>query len=95
MLTRQLSSLTAEERFTLAQFHAWRWANCTKAELSNRKAAAKIAAGIANLSMHRTFGALTVSEYRVHGDELWNRRGQYPWRSPWEITGGLELEPTP
>ncbi len=89
---KPLSELTGDERFTLARYHAWRWANCTKDEQRNRKAAGDIASGIANLAFHHIYGGMSVLDYVQAGDEAWNRRGRYPMKSSWQVVGVLELE---
>lgn len=91
MLPRRLRDLTADERFTLGRYHAWRWANCTRSEKVNRSRASGIATGIAALGRDRDFGDLTVGEYVAHADAVWNERGQTPWHRPWDISARVEF----
>jgi hypothetical protein len=53
---RALSSLTPDERFTLARFHCWRFGNCTKQEASNKKKATSISGAFASMGLDRVYG---------------------------------------
>ena len=87
---RRLVELNSTERFALAQYHAWRWGNCTKDELANRKRASNVATGITNLATHKEFGILSVSDYMAAAETVWEQRGGSPWFKPWDITGQVE-----
>lgn len=85
-----LVALTADQRFRLAMYHAWRWANCTQDERANRKRASSICAGITNLASTKDFAAMTIAEYTANGEALWIQRGMLPWFKPWDITSQFD-----
>lgn len=89
---KRLCDLDADERFTLGRYHAWRWGNCKKSEVTNRSRATSIAAGIANLGTDRRFGALTVKDYISHAEAVWKERQEKPFFKPWDITARVEFE---
>jgi hypothetical protein len=88
--TKPLVVLDADERFLLARYHAWRFANCTKDEGTNRSRASSIAAGITNLANHKDFCTMTAAEYVTQAKALWTKRGERPWYKPWDITSQFD-----
>ena len=92
MLGSSLSSITPDQRYLLARYHVWRWANCKVSERVNRSKASSVAAGIANLGNDRRFGALTVRDYVAHAEVIWKERGESPWFKPWDITARVQFE---
>ncbi|MGH7714844.1 MAG: hypothetical protein ACREML_02495 [Vulcanimicrobiaceae bacterium] len=89
---KRLCDLSADETFDLARYHAWRWANCTKSERSNRSKARSIASGISNIAKDRRYGELTVRDYIAHADQVWKSGSEAPWFRPWDVTARIELE---
>lgn len=87
---KPLCDLSSEERFRLAMYHAWRWGNCRKDELANRRQASRVAAGITNLACHRDFSTLTPGDYIATAQRVWEQRGMTPWYRPWDITGQID-----
>lgn len=92
MLNASLAELSPDQRFSLARYHAWRWANCAKSDRSNRAKATSIAAGIANLANDKRFGSLRVKDYITHAEAVWQERKKTPWFKPWDITARVEFE---
>ena len=80
-----MRSLSADVRFALARYHAYRWANCRRDEGRNRQAAMKIASGLAELATSRQYATLEILEYVARAEETWRLRGGKPWFAPWEI----------
>lgn len=95
--TRELRSLSAEERFTLARYHAFRFAGCTKSEPTNRRKAVALATSLVNLSDRISRNAdradLTVDEYVALAARL-AERSQVLLHTAMDVLPEIELEAT-
>lgn len=94
---RELRSLSADERFTLARYHALRFAGCTKSEPTNRRKAVALATSLVNLSDRISRNAdradLTVDEYVALAARL-AERSQVLLHTAMDVLPEIELEAT-
>jgi Mn-dependent DtxR family transcriptional regulator len=86
-----LSSLTADERFTVGRYHALEFANCTKSEATNKRKARQIAAGLCSLGQHRDYSDVTVGEYVTYAKKVHVNGAGAPWFDVWLIKGVVEF----
>lgn len=89
--TRELQTLTADERLTLGRYHAYKFGNCTKDELRNRRHGVDIAKGLLGMAQHREWGTLTVAAYANYGCKTLENRGGAPFFDPWLVISAVEL----
>lgn len=94
---RELRSLSADERFTLARYHALRFAGCTKSEPTNRRKAVSLATSLVNLSDRISRNSdradLTVDEYVALAARLADR-SQVLLHTAMDVLPEIELEAT-
>lgn len=95
--SRELRSLTPDERFVLARYHAAIFAYCNSSERNNRIKAQNIATGIKNLAdkigRNPLMADLTVREYVGHGRRVHKRTGEAPWWKPLDVYESIEIAP--
>src|SRR5579884_3645847 len=90
--TRTLSSLTADERFALARYHAFRFANvCRDARRNKLAARDRVLPGLVTLAGNIKWGSLTVRQYVALGVMVRQRSGT-PFYRAWSVVGEVEFE---
>lgn len=95
--SRELRSLTPDERFVLARYHAAIFAYANVSERNNRVKAQTLATGIKNLAdkvgRNPLMADLTVREYVVHGRGIHKRTNGAPWWKPIDVYEAIEIVP--
>lgn len=96
---RELRSLTLDERFALARFHALEFCGYRRSESKNREKAVGLATGLAwlvdRLGRDPAKADLTVREYLVLGRRIVKRIGRPIWHRPTDVEGEIVLETAP
>lgn len=104
---RLLVSLTPDERYVLARFHALEFGGCTKSEPTNRSRGQPIATGLHDLAdrlqraqrvvvdgkaeFRQLMADVTVSEYIAYGRRIVKRSGRL-WYRPIDVIAEIEIE---
>jgi hypothetical protein len=88
---KRLDALTVEERFVVARWHVFKFANCNKSEAHNRAKAALVATGLTRLAQSREYASLTVLDYIGMALETWELSGRVPIYSAWRATAAIEV----
>lgn len=107
MNPRTIVSLTPDERYALARFHALEFGGCTKSEATNRSRAQPIATGLHDLAdrlsrakrfevngkpeYRAILADVTVSEYIAYGRRIVARSSRL-WYRPIDVIAEIEIE---
>lgn len=89
---RDVTTLSADERFLVARYHAAVFGHCRKSEQTNKSRAGGVATSLQSLTewVDRSLDGMTVQQYFAYGKRHHERIGRGVWLRPWDLKASLE-----